>query len=94
MPDEKSQGIVRDQKGQEQPADKDRARTATKTEPGRATCRNRRSSRTSPNPSDYSVWPWSTSFGVFFSRWAVIFADRAFLVHRAVRIAHADGLLP
>jgi len=34
MRDEKNQGIVRDQKGQEQPADKDRAQTATKTEPG------------------------------------------------------------
>jgi hypothetical protein len=29
-----SQGIIRDTQGQEQPADKDRARKATKTEPG------------------------------------------------------------
>jgi hypothetical protein len=28
------QGIVRDERGQEQPKDKDRAQTATKTEPG------------------------------------------------------------
>lgn len=32
--DQKHQGIVRDEKGQEQPIDKDRAQTATKTEPG------------------------------------------------------------
>ena len=29
-----SQGIIRDKQGQEQPADKDRALKATKTEPG------------------------------------------------------------
>jgi hypothetical protein len=34
MPDDKSQGIVRDQRGEEQPADKDRAQKASKTEPG------------------------------------------------------------
>jgi hypothetical protein len=34
MPDEKSQGIVRTGRGEEQPADKERAQTATKTEPG------------------------------------------------------------
>jgi hypothetical protein len=31
---DKSQGITADDKGQEQPADKDRAQKATKTEPG------------------------------------------------------------
>lgn len=34
MPDDKSQGIVRTGRGEEQPADKERAQTATKTEPG------------------------------------------------------------
>jgi hypothetical protein len=34
MPDDKSQGIVRTGRGEEQPADKDRAQTAAKTEPG------------------------------------------------------------
>jgi hypothetical protein len=33
MPDDKSQGIVRD-RGEEQPTDKDRAQKASKTEPG------------------------------------------------------------
>ena len=32
--DDKQQGIVLDDKNQEQPADKDRAQTAHKTEPG------------------------------------------------------------
>jgi hypothetical protein len=32
---EKDQGIVLDEKGQEQPKDKERARTAKKTRPGR-----------------------------------------------------------
>jgi hypothetical protein len=31
--DRKSQGIVRDQRGQEQPADKERAQRASKTKP-------------------------------------------------------------
>jgi hypothetical protein len=31
---DKGQGIVLDKKGQEQPVDKERARTANKTEPG------------------------------------------------------------
>lgn len=31
-PDTKSQGIVRDQRGQEQPADKERAQRTTKTD--------------------------------------------------------------
>ena len=31
--DDKSQGIVRDQRGQEQPADKERAQRASKTKP-------------------------------------------------------------
>ena len=31
MPEKESQGIVRDNKGQEQPADKERAQTATTT---------------------------------------------------------------
>jgi len=34
MPNDKSQGIVRTGRGEEQPADKDRAQTANKTEPG------------------------------------------------------------
>jgi hypothetical protein len=34
MSDDKSQGIVRVGRGEEQPADKERAQTATKTEPG------------------------------------------------------------
>jgi len=33
--DKKGHGVVLDEKGQEQPADKDRAQTAQKTEPGR-----------------------------------------------------------
>jgi hypothetical protein len=33
MSDDKSQGIVRDERGEEQPADKDRAQKASKTEP-------------------------------------------------------------
>jgi hypothetical protein len=32
--DKRGHGIVLDDKGQEQPADKDRAQTATKTKPG------------------------------------------------------------
>jgi hypothetical protein len=32
--DKKGHGIVLDEKGQEQPADKERARTANKTQPG------------------------------------------------------------
>jgi len=32
--DKKGHGVVLDEKGQEQPADKDRARTANKTDPG------------------------------------------------------------
>jgi len=35
MSDDKSQGIVRTGRGEEQPADKDRAQTANKTEPDR-----------------------------------------------------------
>jgi hypothetical protein len=34
MPKDKEQGIVLDEKNQEQPADKDRAQTAPKTKPG------------------------------------------------------------
>jgi hypothetical protein len=34
MPDTNSQGIVRAGQGEEQPADKERAQPATKTEPG------------------------------------------------------------
>jgi hypothetical protein len=34
MSDDKTQGIVRTGRGEEQPADKERAQTATKTEPG------------------------------------------------------------
>jgi hypothetical protein len=34
MPDTNGQGIVRAGRGEEQPADKERAQTATKTEPG------------------------------------------------------------
>jgi hypothetical protein len=34
MPDDKSQGIVRTGRGEEQPADRERAQTETKTEPG------------------------------------------------------------
>jgi len=34
MKDKSSQGIVLDEKSQEQPGDKDRAQTAHKTEPG------------------------------------------------------------
>lgn len=34
MPDDKSQGIVRTGRGEEQPADKERAQNAIKTEPG------------------------------------------------------------
>jgi hypothetical protein len=33
MPDDNSQGIMRTGRGEEQPADKDRAQTANKTEP-------------------------------------------------------------
>jgi hypothetical protein len=32
VPEEKSQGIKRDQRGEEQPTDKDRAQTAQKTD--------------------------------------------------------------
>ena len=35
----RSQGIVRDQKGEEQPADKDRAQTAHTTEPKKSVSR-------------------------------------------------------
>jgi hypothetical protein len=35
----RSQGIIRDQKGEEQPADKDRAQTAHKTEPKKSVSR-------------------------------------------------------
>ena len=34
MPDDRGQGIIRTGRGEEQPADKDRAQTANKTEPG------------------------------------------------------------
>ena len=34
MPDDKGQGIVRAGRGEEQPVDKERAQTATQTEPG------------------------------------------------------------
>jgi hypothetical protein len=34
MTDDKSQGIVRTDRGEEQPADKERAQNAIKTEPG------------------------------------------------------------
>lgn len=37
MPDDKSQGIIRTDRGEEQPADKERAQTAVKTEPGHMT---------------------------------------------------------
>jgi hypothetical protein len=33
MPDDRGQGIARTGRGEEQPADKDRAQTANKTEP-------------------------------------------------------------
>lgn len=36
MPDDKSQGIVRTDRGEEQPADKERAQKAHQTEPDQA----------------------------------------------------------